>query len=84
MEVAKTRKQIELQNVQQRAVEQNQRIEDTMFINKLTKENQKLDLDEKMSETEERRRQILNSRVTALKQQREAADYKRLQLDEEN
>jgi len=50
LEVAQTRKQIELQNVQQRAVEQNQRIEDTMFINKLTKENQKLDLDEKMSE----------------------------------
>lgn len=55
-----------------------------MFINKLTKENQKLDLDEKMSETEERRRQILNSRVTALKQQNQAADNKRLQLDEEN
>jgi hypothetical protein len=36
-----------------------------------------------MIQTEERRKQILNRKVTALKQQHEAADHKRTQLGEE-
>jgi hypothetical protein len=37
-----------------------------------------------MNETEERRKKILNKKVSALKQQHEAADHKRRELDEEN
>ena len=42
-----------------------------------------MDLQERMNDTEERRKQILNKKVTALKQQHEAADHKRRELGEE-
>lgn len=52
-------------------------------MNKLTKQNLQLDLEMKMNETEERRRQILERKVSVLKQQHEAADHRRKELSEE-
>jgi len=52
-------------------------------MNKLTKQNLQLDLEMKMNETSERRKQILERKVSALKQQHQAADHKRKELSEE-
>jgi|APGre2960657423_1045063.scaffolds.fasta_scaffold201636_1 hypothetical protein len=52
-------------------------------MNKLTKQNLQLDLEMKMNETEERRKQILERKVSALKLQHQAADHKRKELSEE-
>lgn len=38
---------------------QSQRIEETKYLNKMTRENKIMDLEAKMFETEERRNQIL-------------------------
>lgn len=56
LEVAQSRKENTILNVQQRANAQIQRMEDTIYINKLTKQNFQLDLESRMNETEERRK----------------------------
>ena len=52
-----------LSHIQMTAKAQSQRIEETKFLNKLTRENKMMDLEARMFETEERRTQILAQKV---------------------
>lgn len=70
----------------EKAKAENMKFEETNYINKMTKMNQLLDLDNKMSETEERRLQNLQfaiNKIRAIGQKREAVDKKRRELSEE-
>ena len=51
------RKEAELQNVVERAKAENVKAEETNFIIRLTKQNQQLDLNNKMTEAQGRRQQ---------------------------
>ena len=53
--------------IKTRARAENQRMQETNFIYKMTKQNEQLDLESRMTETEERLKQILEKKVTALK-----------------
>ena len=60
-------KEAELQNVVEKAKAENQKAEETNFIIKLTKQNNKLDLKYKLSENEERRKMQLKLEMEKLK-----------------
>ena len=66
-EHAAERKQAELQSVVEKAKAENVKFEETNYINKMTKINQLLDLDNKMSETEERRLKVLQYAVDKIR-----------------
>ena len=59
-------------------------MQETNLIYKLTKQNEQLDLESRMTETEERRKMILEKKVTALKQIHEAGNSKRRDMSEES
>lgn len=84
LEAAQSRKEVNLASIQEKANVQIQRIEDTIYLNKLTRQNQLLDLESKMNETEQRRKEILDRKVQALKQQHEVVDQKMRAMEEEN
>ncbi len=59
LEQAARNKEAELQNVVEKAKAENVKAEETNFIIKLTKQNQQLDLRNKLSENEERRQMLI-------------------------
>ena len=70
----------------EKARAENAKAEETNFIIRLTNENHKLDLDNKMTEAEGRRQQQIGRDIEKLKGQelkREAADKRRRELSEE-
>ena len=86
LEQAARKKEAELQNVVEKAKAENLKAEETNFFNRLTKENQQLDLDNKLNEYEERRKQQQQRDLEKIREQgqrREAADKRRQELNEE-
>ena len=70
----------------EKAKAENMKAEETNFIIRLTKQNQQLDLDNKLTEAEGRRQQQIERDIEKLKGQelkREAADKRRRELSEE-
>ena len=57
LEHAARKKELELQNVVEKAKAENMKAEETNFFVRLRNENQQLDLDNKLTEYEERRKQ---------------------------
>ena len=85
LEQAARNKEAELQNVVEKAKAENERAEETNFIIKLTKQNNKLDLDNKLSENRERRQQLISKDLARLQGQglkREAAIKRKEEISE--
>ena len=86
LEQAARNKEAELQNVVEKAKAENVKAEETNFIIKLTKQNNKLDLNHKLSETAERRKLLASKDMARIKGQglkREAAEKRREEISEE-
>lgn len=83
LEQAARNREEELQNVVEKAKAENVKAEETNFIIRLTKQNQQLDLDNKLIENEERRKlqhQRDLERIKGQELKREAADKRRQEL----
>lgn len=83
---AAERQKTQIQSVVEKAKAENVKFEETNYINKMTKMNMLLDLEYKMSETQERRLAALQQYVDkqrAIGRRREAVDRRRRQLSEE-
>ena len=86
LEQAARNKEAELQNVVEKAKAENVKAEETNFIIKLTKQNEKLDLNHKLSERESRRKMLASKDMARIKGQglkREAAEKRREEISEE-
>lgn len=59
LEQAEERRETEIENLRNKAKQENQKIDETNFIVKMTMNNMKLDINLKMTETLERRNQIM-------------------------
>lgn len=75
-------------SLKNKAMQENQKIDETNYIVKMTMNNMKLDLNLKMNETQERRNQLLEEFIRKKQQDRahkeEAVEKRRQELMREN